>query len=418
MKRIVVDTGRMDQRVPELQRIAGDLQRVSERVSTVSSRLRWNTSVTPVMRTRISQQQMGVDQLQKKMGSLSAVLSEISAEYQKAEGENQKNTTPSKENDRDTAESAISFSSKDKNRVIQKFEDDYPEYAKLLNDFLSGGNNNKLNADDIREIKYLAYTAREPFRSAFFKSLSKFSIGDGDMDGGAYYSPANRTVNYTYDNIWERMRGFLFGGGGDSFGNDPRGRFTTLFHECGHAIDDVSDITNTAGFDTDNFTVHSDAIGRDITLREAILYDVYHSKTNPHSVMSIANDIINSGKSGCKGNIDNVIKAFQTGDTNSLSNNDLALYNAVKNKHLGSTKANAQYEAVSDVYGGVSRNALRNGYGHDTNYWNNETMAGKELWAEYFSYEMAGDSQNMSYLKEFFPEASKVLEGYANSFEG
>ena len=64
----------------------------------------------------------------------------------------------------------------------------------------------------------------------------------------------------------------------------------------------------------------------------------------------------------------------------------------------------------------MSGNELRNGYGHDKSYWKNDpTNVVKELWAEYFSYNMAGDGENLTYLREFFPESYGVLEQYAHT---
>ena len=48
-------------------------------------------------------------------------------------------------------------------------------------------------------------------------------------------------------------------------------------------------------------------------------------------------------------------------------------------------------------------------------YWNNKNNAGMELWAEFYSYNMARDTENLAYLKEYFPESAKVLEGYAHA---
>ena len=323
---------------------------------------------------------------------------------------------PVKENVKDGKE-LLKASANDKDSFIEEFEKSHPEQAKQLNEFLNGGKNNQLTEDDIRNIKYLTYNANEPFRSIFLNSLSKYRIGNADMNGNAYYKPAlpfffiiqsivspYHTVNYTYDN-----------GDDDCFGNDPRGPYTTVFHECGHAIDDLSDVSKWWGSDTENFTVYNNAMGRDVTIKDAIEYDVFYNENNPHSVTSIANEVINSGKSGSDGNINNVISAFQSGNTSGLSNDDLNLYNAVRNQHLRTTESRAQYEAVSDVYGAMTHNKLRNGYGHDETYWSDNTNAAKELWAEYFSYNMAGDVENLKYLIQYFPEASKVLRKYANA---
>lgn len=312
-----------------------------------------------------------------------------------------------------SGEELLKASNEEKDRTISQFEQENPELARIFNEFLTGGKNNKLSEDDIRDIKYLAYSANEPFRSIFLKSLPKYSIGNGDLNGGAYYSPGERTVNYSYTDFWDYL--LLRSSGGGAFSDDPRSAFTTFFHECGHAIDDVSDLSNGGGSDTENFNVYSEEMGRSVTLRETIMYDVYYNKDNPHSVTHIAETIKSEGLpgTGSNGNIDKVIEAFQSGSTSDLSNEDLTLYRTVQNRHMKSIAQGAKCESVSDVYGGVSQNQLRNGYGHDNDYWNDITKAPKELWAEYFSYNMSGSEENMAYLLEYFPESAKVMEQYA-----
>ncbi len=51
-------------------------------------------------------------------------------------------------------------------------------------------------------------------------------------------------------------------------------------------------------------------------------------------------------------------------------------------------------------------------YGHSDNYWKTPNNANKELWAEYFSYKMAGDKENLEHMREYFPEAYKAMEAY------
>ena len=117
--------------------------------------------------------------------------------------------------------------------------------------------------------------------------------------------------------------------------------------------------------------------------------------------------------------MDRVIEAFKAGDSSGLNKNDLEMYNAVKNEYFRANRGGAEFEAVSDIYGAVSNNVLVNGFGHPQDYWKgDETNAGKELWAEYFSYHMAGDEESLYNLLRFFPEASKVLDQYAQSLGG
>ena len=297
----------------------------------------------------------------------------------------------------------VSASKEEKQKYIDFYEKNHPKDAEKLENFLHTGDSDNLSEEDIMNIKYLAYTAPAPFAYIYLNSMGNYSIGNTKEAKGAYYSPSSNTVNYSYPN---------------SFQKDPRGPYTTFFHETGHGIDFTANLTNKKGADTNNFTIYSDKLHRKVTLHEAIEYDVYYNKDNPHSISSIAEEVKAGGGSGKNGDVNNVIRAMKQGSNKGLSKEDKKLYNAVKNKFNSSTPNGEAYEAVSDVYGGMSGNELRNGYGHEKSYWTDPNNPGEELWAEYFSYNMAGDSENLNNLNDYFPEASKVLEGYAYSLAG
>lgn len=296
--------------------------------------------------------------------------------------------------------SRLNANAKEKNSVIRDFEKDHLKEAKRLNAFLNSGKNNKLTDEDKRNIKYLIYTAKEPYRSIYLKNIDKIKFGNGDLGGGAYYRNGDRTINLSYP---------------DCFKKDPRGAYTTWFHEYGHGIDDQADFSSRGGYDTETYKAYSEKMGREVSLREAIEYDIYYNKDNQHSISSMAESIRQSGRIGSKGNVDNVINALKNGSPDGLNKDDRAMYNAVKNELFRSTGNDATYEAVTDVYGGMSGNVLRekHSYGHDTEYWNDTSMPAKELWAEYYSYNMAGDQRNLDYVREYFPEAVKVMDRYA-----
>ena len=284
----------------------------------------------------------------------------------------------------------------EKDKVIRDFERDHAKEVKKLDKFLRSGDSDDLTEDDIRNIKYLIYTAEEPYRSIYLESVSKYKIKTTNSGGDALYTPGIHKVTYDYP---------------ECFGEDPRGPYTTFFHEGGHAIDDLSNVSKWLGSDTEKFKVHSAAIGHEVTVREAIEYDVYYNRENKYSITSIAHKIIDNGTSGSRGNVDRVIEAFKAGNSSGLNKNDLEMYNAVKNEYFRANRGGAEFEAVSDIYGAVSNNVLVNGFGHPQDYWKgDETNAGKELWAEYFSYHMAGDEESLYNLLRFFPEASKVLD--------
>ena len=314
-------------------------------------------------------------------------------------------------------------SDEQKNTFIEEYERDHPETVRDINSFLYGGINNSLSSDDIRDLKYLTYHAREPYKSIFLNSLSEYRIGDLGLDNQAYYSNQSKTVNFDYF---------------DDFSTNPRGSYTTVYHECGHAIDDLGDAVLKKGYDTEGFSAYCSSMRQNVTIRQAIEYDVYYNTENPHSITSIINGIKRQNKpgTGSKGSLDNVIEAYKTGqDPNSLSPDDSILYSEVKRRFQNGLRGlsagnHAKYESVTDVYGGMTHNELIEGdddlstenigyyahrkYDDGREYWADQAAPAKELWAEYFSYNMQGNTENLDNLIEYFPTASQLMEQYAN----
>lgn len=374
-----------------LNKVGGNLAITEIELRLLNLNMLFSSDASSSVKSNIEIVRKNIQVCHSQLQKLSQFLNDIVELYRLAEERNMYENQNRGMGDRKNV------SAEDRRKYVEEYERNHPDEVRELQEFLKTGKPNNMTEEDLLNIKYLVYTAPAPFGLIYLKSMGDYSIGTTGTDG-AYYSPNNRTVNYSYP---------------DSFKNDPRGPYTTFFHETGHGIDDTSDLTKLNGSDTENFTAYSPEMGKRVTLREAIEYDVYYNKNNPHSMTSIAADIKARGGSGRNGNIDNVIDAMKNGSPAGLNAQDRQLYNAVKNEFNNSTPNTEAYESVSDVYGGMSGNELRNGYGHDTNYWNNESMAGKELWAEYFSYNMAGDTENLNNLNEYFPEASKVLEQYA-----
>lgn len=407
-----INTSRTKQEVEEVKSLAKSINWNVTSISAmyVSLRLIGDPSIQYVVR-RVQRQNAAIAQENRRLQAMGTALEKISTYYYNADSEVARHRSITGSVLNDVFYKRNSGASKSEmDELISRYEKENPDFAKKLNDLLASGNNNKLTEEDIRNIKYLAYTAEEPYRTIYLNELGKYMIGNGNLDKGAYYQPGEHTINFTYK---------------DCFKNDPRGPYTTFFHESGHAIDDLAELAKKNGSDTEVFKGRSNGMDRDVTIREAIEYDVYYNKNNPHSVTSLANDIIRRGKSGRNGNVDNVIEALQKGSSKGLSKADRELYNAVVAAHQRESGGSESMEAVSDVYGGMSNNALqkykqgrdeyRMGYTHDDNYWNDQTKPAKELWAEFFSYHMAGDEEALRNLKEYFPEAADILEQYAES---
>ena len=97
---------------------------------------------------------------------------------------------------------------------ILKYEEKNPEQVKTTNDFLS-----PLELKDIIEIKYIIYTAEEPYNRLCLRYMDKFKISDTE-NSGVFSSSENTLV---FNVVEDRT--------------NPRGKYYTFFHEVGHAVD-------------------------------------------------------------------------------------------------------------------------------------------------------------------------------------
>lgn len=294
------------------------------------------------------------------------------------------------------------ISDEDKDKVIRAYEDTHSEWAKELDRLVRSGNPNTLTEEDIRSIKFIAYTADEPYRTIYLDNVKKYSIGTiGDpKNNGSFYQPSANAIYF------ENNR--------DSFADDPRGAYTIFFHESGHATD--YNQNNPVYPFTEDYEIYSEEMGREVTLLEAIEYDVYQD------IEAQIRKYIHDDES-----VERILDAFRYGnDTEGLSKQENAIYNGVI-KYYDEDLNGEVNEAACDVYGGVTNLKIgRIGYGHrpgdgdvsNYHYWydgdgNTTGMQARELWAEYFSYCMTGNEEALASLREHFPAACKVLDAIA-----
>lgn len=291
----------------------------------------------------------------------------------------------------------------DKDKIIQAYEDTHPKWKEELDTLLASGNPNTLTEEDIRNIKLIAYTAEEPYRTIYLANVRKYSIGSvGDpKNKGAFYRPSSDAI-YFVNNL-------------DGFSKDPRGEYTTFFHESGHATD-YNQLSGREAY-TEYLKVYSDVMKQEVSLQEALEYDVFQDIRNQISQYTSDQETI-----------ERILNAFHYGHSREeLSVQEKAVYDAVINYYRKDLIGEVN-EAASDVYGGVTNLAISGGYGHypetgetieDYTYWydknGNATGAqSRELWAEYFSYCMTGDEEALESLRRHFPAASKVLDEIAD----
>lgn len=297
----------------------------------------------------------------------------------------------------------------DKRKVVDAFEDLHPDYQAKINELLASGSVNTLTETDILNIKFLAYTTEEPFRSIYLNHIDKYEIGttmvidDEGNIGGSYYQYSTNTINFGEDPFW----------------TDPRGPYTTFFHESGHATD--------YQYADGNLSLPMTMSYEAQKLQQAIENDVYNDIRN--TIMTE----IEKESAGIEGiaeniDVDKILNTYRYGQTNVQLNADEARIKKMVDMYYKSDLAGAVNEAASDVYGGVTNLAIDAGFGHRPNkkkgqtidtytYWyknGKPTYAqSKELWAEYFSYKMTGNEAALESLRRHFPTAITVLDEIA-----
>ena len=274
-----------------------------------------------------------------------------------------------------------------KDEFISRYEEAHPDIAEKLDVLLEN-----VTEEHVREIKYYIYTVGEPYASIYLDQLNRYEVGNiAGLDTG-YYWHVDNTINV---DLLEEPQ-------------NPRGPYTTFFHESGHALD--YNYQNDGSFYSETYR---NAHGQ--SLMDVLYADVRADVTN--TINSVTTDPTT------RQHLLDYIMGAKSIPLSDLSPSEQGLLSAIQN-YYKSDLAGALNEAPSDVYGGVTSNIIVGSYGHwNDNYWYDESgnptnAQCRELWAEYYSYCMTGNTVAMANLKEHFPNASAFLDEMAASMAG
>lgn len=135
--------------------------------------------------------------------------------------------------------------------------------------------------------------------------------------------------------------------------SNKRGQYTTVSHEMGHLID----------YRLNNISI------KDERFRSLIIEDV-NSFTNKYMKLN---------------NIDN-------------------LYD-LSNKLSEELKSDIKYHSISDLFGGVTDNAIVGKFKHINEYWKNPKKLPKEAFAHFFEATLRNDEYKLKLIKEIFPKS-------------
>lgn len=288
---------------------------------------------------------------------------------------------------------------------IDAYEASHPEEAAAMNEAFDGMMNGAYTydedgnpiwhdgvPDDVDNIKFIIYSAEEPYRSLFVDNIGKVDIVP--TDGGSCYT-RNGENGETIKINWNDT---------SIMANNSGGAYSTIFHEFGHFLDDI-------------YNPDGDCVTREYTtpdgepLQDVIDRDVYNAvarkvaELNPGASDEFIQEVTDRiTKGNLPGYVDDdsqeVIDASK--DAVKAINKDLKTGNAliVGDTYDGSTNCLTystnhpippQYESENTGKGV--------GPGHDNDY--------------YFGYTIDPDTQELTVGER---KASGSTEGFANYF--
>lgn len=285
-----------------------------------------------------------------------------------------------------------------KRQVVEGFETIHPEIAERFNCLLQGKGCKELTMGDILNIKYLAYTAEEPYRSLYMEKLDAYRIsdlyGEEEKKSDTFYE-LGRHITLKYP---------------DSFLQDARGAYTSFFHETGHGTDYYM-----VSFYSRQYQYEDPETGEKHSLYELIEADVYEN---------VREHIRSCDASLSEDEVEQVLESIQYGG----SAEDLQDMKLVKIRDnvlqtYDKELAGPTMSAVCDVYGGMTNQNINSaqGYGHGPEegkpffYWYDAfgqptENQSSELWAEYFSFRMTGNEEALEQIKAYYPRASEAMD--------
>ena len=304
-----------------------------------------------------------------------------------------------------TADNFSKISNEYKDEYVELYESLNQEDAKILDQVLSDPD---LTADEIRDIKFITYTAPEPYKSIYIQHIKEYEV--------IVYTEGTEEADGNTGSFYYKEKIHLVDSDATFFGN-ARGPYNTFFHESGHAIDDYE-------------STRSPMLSREYKYDGKSLNDIIADDVSNY-VSEYIDETYPNLKADQKEQIMRSLNltddaTYEYGGTE-IGDKALDQYRREIVSHMNGTDLSGQqHEAASDVFGGITNNAIVGTYGHrkdsseagdDYTYWYKEGTATNaqtsELWAEFYAAQMTQDEVALASIKEHFPNAYPALEALA-----
>lgn len=281
---------------------------------------------------------------------------------------------------------------------VLKYEDAHEDDAEKVSEFLE-----PLEEQDVMEIKYLMYTAEEPYRTISMKYLDRFDIRKTDSSG--IFKSSKDSIDFDIE----------------SDRDNDRGDYYTFFHEVFHAADYYHGIDN--GYDDFYSDFYTGDTGQ-------VLNDFMESDVENHMRQELTKeledkDISHSEEQSMIKNVtDNLM--IQDDNFDKLSPEEQEL-NKTMQDHYAKILDGPNHNTASDVYGGVTNFVISGNYGHQnkdgtpSEYWFEDAVGGadgvrnrypnREGIAEYFGRIMTNKAEvGVESIDEFLPSSKGFMD--------
>ena len=297
-----------------------------------------------------------------------------------------------------TADNFSKIKNEYKDEYVAVYERHHRKDAATIDKVLS---DDDLTADEIRDIKFLIYNAPEPYRSIYiehineYKQVIVYTVGSEEAKGktGSFYNGKIYLVDKD-----------------DTFFSNPLGPYNTFFHESGHAIDDFEQ--NESRYKSPQYMYKGKSLNDWVTEDVTNYVSNFIDESFPKLTADQKEQIMRSM------NLTSDATFKYEGDTSDLDPALIGYRNNIVYRLNNLDLAGQENEAASDVFGGVTNNAIIGGWGHyDETYWykNGKTTNNQpvELWAEFYAAQMTHDEVSLKSIEDHFPNAYKAMEAMA-----
>ena len=299
-----------------------------------------------------------------------------------------------------TADNFGNLSDNYKEQVIAQFEAANPEYKQLFEEVLSDPD---LTDAEKRDIKFITYAAPEPYRSIYLEHIRNYTVNVDAELKGSFYRSADKTINLKDED--------------STFREDPCSPYNTFFHESGHCIDYFEGrvVALSRHFSYNGKTLHEHLVDDTRQYVESIIDRDMPELTDAQKQELLRSlNLTDDASYSYEGSDDGMDRVMRRYRKRLIDTMDKDLRGDVN-------------ECASDVYGGVTNNAISGSWGHYPDrgedpdafsYWysSSGTPSRKqesELWAEFYAAQMTRDEADLASIRKHFPNAYKAMEEMA-----